>query len=161
MLADQTQNPCGSSSGSGVAVSAGFAPVAFATDTTGSVTCPAAFNALYGLRPTLGLLSRTGILPTTTSFDTAGVITKSVADIALWMDVLAQPDKKDPLTMNASVKRPKSYAANIDGNWKKWRIGVLDRKVFWNESIPLITTEKEDLEVSWPSSFCFASLLIL
>jgi amidase len=136
--------PCGSSSGAGVAVSAGFAPVSFGTDTTGSVSCPAAFNSLYGLRPSLGLLSRTGILPTSTSFDTPGLLTKSVRDIALWMDVVAQPDSKDAATIQGSVKRTQSYAKELSGHWKPWRIGVLDRAVFWNESIPLWTSQAQD-----------------
>lgn len=130
-----------------MAVSAGFAPVAFAVDTTGSITCPAAFNGLYGLRPTVGLLSRTGILPTTTSFDTPGVIVKSVADIATWMNVLAQPDDNDPMTLGSSVKRSKDYSRSLHGGWKGLRIGVLDRAAFWNESKHVWSSEKDDREV--------------
>ncbi|RAR02945.1 amidase signature domain-containing protein [Stemphylium lycopersici] len=143
VLGKTNLQPCGSSSGAGGAVSAGFAPVAFGTDTTGMVTCPAAFNSLYGLRSTLGLLPRTGILPTTTSFDTPGLLTKSVGGIALWM-VVAQTDPKDPATATSSLERPQSYAKELNGHWKPWRIGALDRPVFGNESIPIWTTQAQD-----------------
>ena len=116
------------------------------------MTCPAIFNGAYGFRPSVGLLSRSGILPTTTSFDTPGVIAKSVADIALWINVLSQADERDPATQAAPIRRFKDYRRQLDGKWKDWRIGVLDRAVFWNESIPIMTTVVEDTQVR----SCFA-----
>lgn len=118
--------------------------MALATDTTGSVTCPAVFNALYGLRPTIGLLSRAGILPTTISLDTPGII-------ATWMNVLAHPDKRDPLTVSSSVKRSEDYAKDVDRKWKNWRIGVLDRPAFWNYSNSVWANLEPDYKVCFQS----------
>jgi hypothetical protein len=63
------------------------------------------------------------------------------------MDVVAQPDSKDAATIQGSVKRTQSYAKELSGHWKPWRIGVLDRAVFWNESIPLWTSQAQDHQV--------------
>ncbi|KAK7393942.1 hypothetical protein QQX98_013271, partial [Neonectria punicea] len=139
-------DPCGSSSGSGVAVASGFAPVSLGTDTTGSVTCVADFNALYGIRPSFGLLSRTGILSTTASFDTPGILAKSAVDVAQWLDVLAQPDGRDPITVEAHKNRSPSYIEGLHQDWKRWRIGVLDRGAFWNASRAIFVTPEQDLQ---------------
>src|SRR5688500_20362630 len=76
------QNPCGSSSGSGVAVSANLAAAAVGTETNGSIICPAVTNGVVGLKPTLGLISRTGIIPIAHTQDTAGPMTRTVTDAA-------------------------------------------------------------------------------
>ncbi|HEU4355129.1 MAG TPA: amidase family protein, partial [Actinomycetota bacterium] len=83
------RNPCGSSSGSAVAVSADIAPVAVGTETDGSIVCPASSNGVVGIKPTLGLISRAGIVPIAHSQDTAGPLARTVADAALLLDVLA------------------------------------------------------------------------
>lgn len=101
----QTVNPfnpardaAGSSSGSGVAVAAGFAPFALGTDTSGSIRAPASTTGTVGMRPSFGLISRAGVIPLSLTFDTVGVITRSVADQAVVLDVLRGPDPADAAT---------------------------------------------------------------
>src|SRR5262249_21936744 len=78
-----SRNPCGSSSGSGVAVSANLCSVAIGTETDGSIVCPSTVNGIVGIKPTLGLVSRSGIIPIAHSQDTAGPMARTVADAAL------------------------------------------------------------------------------
>ncbi|MGH8212556.1 MAG: amidase family protein, partial [Rhodanobacteraceae bacterium] len=86
------RNACGSSSGSAVAVAAGLATVAIGTETDGSIVCPSAVNGVVGIKPTLGLVSRAGIVPISHSQDTAGPITRTVADAARVLGVIAGSD---------------------------------------------------------------------
>ncbi len=95
---DPAYNPCGSSSGSAAAVAAGFASAAIGTETDGSIVCPSAVNGVVGFKPTVGLVSRTGIIPISRSQDTAGPITKDVGDAARLMTVMAGTDAVDPAT---------------------------------------------------------------
>ena len=95
------RNPCGSSSGSAAAVAAGLAPVAIGTETDGSIICPASMNGLVGIKPTLGLVSRTGIMPISHSQDTAGPMARTVADAAALLTVIAGSDPRDPATAEA------------------------------------------------------------
>ncbi len=88
------RNPCGSSSGTGAAISACLAAVGVGTETDGSVVCPSTANGLVGLKPTLGLVSRTGIIPIAASQDTAGPIGRSVRDIAMLLGVMVGPDPR-------------------------------------------------------------------
>ena len=104
----QTRNPyaldrntCGSSSGSGAAVAAGLVRLAIGTETDGSVTCPAAINGIVGLKPTVGLVSRTHIVPISHSQDTAGPMTASVREAAELLTVIAGSDPADPATAEA------------------------------------------------------------
>ena len=97
------RTPCGSSSGSGVAVAASLAAAAIGTETDGSVVCPAAMNGLVGLKPTVGLVSRTHIVPISHSQDTAGPMTRSVEGAALMLQVMAGSDPADPATRNADA----------------------------------------------------------
>ena len=90
------RNPSGSSSGSGVAVAAGLAPIAVGTETDGSIVCPASACGIVGIKPTLGLVSRSGIVPVSLAQDTAGPMTRSVADGAALLSVLAAADPADP-----------------------------------------------------------------
>ncbi len=101
------RNPCGSSAGTGVAVSANLAAAGIGTETDGSIVCPAAVNGLVGLKPTVGVVSRDGIIPISASQDTAGPMTRSVADAATLLSVLAAPDTADPAT--AAAPRPSGY----------------------------------------------------
>jgi amidase len=91
-------NPCGSSSGSGAAVAAGLASAALGTETDGSITCPAAINGVVGFKPTVGLVSRTGVIPISHTQDTVGPITKNVGDAARLLSVMAGRDPADPAT---------------------------------------------------------------
>jgi amidase len=128
----QTRNPwaldrnaCGSSSGSGAAVAAGLVRFAIGTETDGSVTCPAAINGIVGLKPTVGLVSRTHIVPISHSQDTAGPMTPSVREAAELLSVIAGSDPKDPTTADAD-RHKIDYAARLDaGSLKGKRIGVM------------------------------------
>src|SRR5258708_31943553 len=90
------RNPCGSSSGTGAAIAANLAAIGVGTETDGSIVCPSGVNALVGLKPTLGLVSRSGIIPIAHSQDTAGPIARSVADAALLLGALTGADSSDP-----------------------------------------------------------------
>jgi amidase len=98
---DTALTPSGSSSGSGAAAALGFAPLTIGTETDGSITSPADHQSLVGIKPTLGLVSRTGILPIAASQDTAGPMTRTVADAAALLAVIAGPDPADPATVAA------------------------------------------------------------
>src|SRR6266567_3500603 len=108
------RNPSGSSSGSGVAVAAGLAPLAVGTETDGSIVCPASACGIVGIKPTLGLVSRTGIVPISLAQDTAGPITRGVADAAALLSAMAGADPGDPATAPAAV-RARDYTAYLDG----------------------------------------------
>ncbi len=105
------RNPCGSSSGSAVAVAANLCTVAVGTETDGSITCPAHVNGIVGIKPTLGLVSRAGIIPIAHSQDTAGPMARTVADAALLLAALAGPDPADPITLTAQTTADDIMAA--------------------------------------------------
>jgi amidase len=97
------RNPCGSSSGSGVAVSANLAPIAVGTETDGSIVCPATNCGIVGIKPTVGLVSRSGIIPISHTQDTAGPMARSVADAAVLLTALAGADPRDPATADPEL----------------------------------------------------------
>ncbi len=103
-------NPCGSSSGSGVAVAANLCTVAVGTETDGSVTCPASVNGIVGLKPTVGLLSRSGIIPISATQDTAGPMGRTVKDVALLLGALVGVDANDVVTKESEGKFQTDYA---------------------------------------------------
>ncbi|WP_374471379.1 amidase [Phenylobacterium sp.] len=116
---------CGSSSGSGAAVAAGLTAIAIGTETNGSVTCPAAMTGVVGLKPTVGLVSRTFIVPISPEQDTAGPMTRTVADAAAVLTAIAGSDPADPATREAD-RRKTDYVAALDAqSLKGARIGVL------------------------------------
>ncbi len=122
---DTRRSPCGSSAGSAAAVAAGFAAAAIGTETDGSITCPAAVQGLVGLKPTVGLVSRTFIVPISVSQDTAGPIAPTVRDTAILLGVIAGTDPADPATREADARKI-DYAAALDaGSLKGARIGVM------------------------------------
>ncbi len=128
----QTRNPwaldrnaCGSSSGSGAAVAAGLVRFAIGTETDGSVTCPASINGIVGLKPSVGLVSRTHIVPISHSQDTAGPMAASVREAAELLTIIAGSDPADPATRDAD-RHKRDYAAGLDANSLQGkRIGVL------------------------------------
>lgn len=123
--ADLQRSPCGSSSGSGAAVAAHLVDLAIGTETDGSITCPAAMNGIVGLKPTVGLVSRTHVVPISHSQDTPGPMTRSVRDAALVLAAIAGSDPADPATAEADRHRA-DYAAALDAEALKGaRIGVL------------------------------------
>ena len=131
-LGGQTRNPyaldrspCGSSSGTGAAIAASLAAVGVGTETDGSVVCPSSVNGLVGVKPTVGLVSRTGIIPLSHSQDTAGPMARSVRDAALLLSAMAGPDPADPATA-AADQHATDYAIDLDaGALRGARIGVL------------------------------------
>ncbi|RZJ00119.1 MAG: amidase [Brevundimonas sp.] len=119
------RNTCGSSSGSGAAVAAGLAPAAIGTETDGSITCPAAINGIVGFKPTVGLVSRTHIVPISHSQDTAGPMTRTVEDAAMVLSVIAGSDPADAATAEADARKV-DYRAALDAeSLRGARIGVM------------------------------------
>lgn len=117
------RNPCGSSSGTGAAIAASLATVGVGTETDGSILCPSAVNGLVGVKPTVGLVSRDGIIPISVSQDTAGPMARTVADAAALLQVLAANDPRDPA---ASAAAQVDYLAALDPDALSGkRIGVL------------------------------------
>lgn len=126
------RNPCGSSSGSAVAVAAGLVPVAVGTETDGSIICPASMNGIVGIKPTLGLVSRSGIIPISHNQDTAGPMARNVTDAAILLTALAGSDPRDPATADAD-KHATDYTRFLDPNGLRGkRIGVV-RQLAGNE----------------------------
>lgn len=123
---DLERTPCGSSSGSAVAVAADFAVLAVGTETDGSIVCPSAHNSLVGLKPSLGLISRAGIIPIAHSQDTAGPMARSVRDAALLLNALVAEDVDDLITSNLRTRTPLDYTAFLRADALQGkRIGVL------------------------------------
>ncbi|MGF1455456.1 MAG: amidase [Alphaproteobacteria bacterium] len=128
----QTRNPyalarsaCGSSSGSGVAASMGFAAGAVGTETNGSILCPSSMNGVVGVKPTVGLVSRSHIVPISSSQDTAGPMTRTVTGAAILLTAMAGSDGNDPATAEADARRT-DYAAALTGKGLQGkRLGVL------------------------------------
>nr|WP_266169362.1 amidase [Dyella subtropica] len=119
------RNPCGSSAGSGAAVAAGLATVAIGSETDGSIICPAAANGIVGIKPTLGLVSRSGIVPISHNQDTAGPMARNVADAATVLSVIAGSDPRDPATAEAD-RHATDYTRFLDPNGLEGkRIGVV------------------------------------
>lgn len=126
------RNPCGSSSGSAVAVAAGLVTVAVGSETDGSIICPATMNGIVGIKPTLGLVSRTGIIPISHNQDTAGPMARTVTDAAILLSALAGSDPRDPATADAD-KHATDYTHFLDPNGLRGkRIGVV-RQLAGNE----------------------------
>jgi amidase len=119
------RNPCGSSSGSAVAVSSGMVPAAIGTETDGSITCPAAVNGIVGFKPTVGLVSRTHVVPISHSQDTPGPMTLTVRDAALVMNAIAGSDPADPATAEADARRVDYTAALRPDALRGVRLGVM------------------------------------
>lgn len=120
------QNPCGSSSGSGVAVSANLAAASVGTETNGSIICPAVTNGVVGIKPTLGLISRSGIIPIAHTQDTAGPMARSVTDAAILLSAMVGRDKRDAITSAADKNAAKDYAKFLKADGLKGaRLGLV------------------------------------
>ena len=118
-------NPCGSSSGSGVAVAANLCVVSVGTETDGSIVCPASVSGVVGIKPTVGLVSRTGIIPISKTQDTAGPMARTVKDAAILLGVLASIDTNDAITEESNGKGYKDYTKFLDIDaLKGMRIGI-------------------------------------
>ena len=124
------RNPCGSSSGTGAAVAANLSAIGVGTETDGSIVCPSGANALVGIKPTIGLVSRTGIIPISHTQDTAGPMTRTVADAAILLSVLTGPDPSDAATVGSQSKAADYAAALKADGLQGARIGVARKRFF-------------------------------
>ena len=129
------RNPCGSSSGTGAGVSANLAAGGIGTETDGSILCPASMCGLVGLKPTVGLVSRGGIIPISSTQDTAGPMCRSVADAAILLSVMAGTDLLDPATA-ASAGKAGDFTRALDANGLAGaRLGVVRKFFGWHPEI--------------------------
>ncbi|HRN61670.1 MAG TPA: amidase [Luteimonas sp.] len=120
------RSPCGSSSGTGAAIAASLASAGVGTETNGSILCPASVNGVVGIKPTVGLVSRDGIIPIAHSQDTAGPMARSVADAAALLQAMAAVDDADDASTANPVRAPVDYLAGLDPDALRGaRIGVL------------------------------------
>ena len=124
------RNPCGSSSGSGAAIAANLAAVAVGTETDGSILCPSAINALVGMKPTVGLISRSGIIPISHSQDTAGPMARTVADAAVLLEAMAASDARDPATSPAATADTSYLKALNPDALRGARLGIARSRFF-------------------------------
>jgi amidase len=133
------RNPCGSSSGPAVAVTANLTMVSVGTETTGSIICPSSINGVVGIKPTLGLVSRDGIIPIAHSFDTAGPIARTVKDAALLLSAMVAQDIDDPASQNFPEPIPDYLASLESTDLTGFRLGIMR-----NYSYPEVHTEVEE-----------------
>jgi len=136
------RNPCGSSSGTGAAIAANLAAIGVGTETDGSVVCPSNANSLVGIKPTLGLISRAGIIPIAHSQDTAGPMCRTVRDAAILLSALAGVDSRDDATRASVGKSSADYTRFLDANGLKGaRIGVQRKSFGFNDAVDKLMSE--------------------
>ncbi|MDQ7088785.1 MAG: amidase family protein [Acidobacteriota bacterium] len=147
---DPTRSPCGSSSGSAAAVAAGMVPLAVGTETDGSVVCPASVNGVVGIKPTVGLVSRRGIVPISHSQDTAGPMARTVEDAALLLEAMIGADPHDPVTALAEQARGwRLVRGAAPGSLVGRRIGVLRSATGYHDRVDrLFEQALEDLRAA-------------
>lgn len=130
------RNPCGSSSGSGVSVAANLCAVAIGTETDGSIVCPSSANSIVGIKPTVGLVSRSGIIPISHSQDTAGPMARTVTDAAILLGSLVKIDVRDAATKQSRGKSYTDYTQFLDKNGLRGaRIGVARKSFGFNDAV--------------------------
>ena len=130
------RNPCGSSSGTGAAIAADFAAVGIGTETDGSIICPSSMNGLVGLKPTVGLWSRAGIIPISSSQDTAGPMGRTVADVAVLLGLLTGVDTRDGATAASKGKSRDDYTTALKADGLRGaRIGVARNLAGFNDTV--------------------------
>lgn len=140
------RNPCGSSSGSGAAVAANLCAVAIGTETNGSILAPASFCGIVGIKPTVGLLSRSGIIPISKTQDTAGPMARTVKDAALLLGALTGIDTDDAVTLESKDKSQKDYTKLLNTNALRGkRIGI--EKSFLEGHEGVVNLYKQAIEV--------------
>jgi amidase len=142
------RNPCGSSSGSGSAASANLSAAAIGTETDGSVVCPSSANSLVGIKPTVGLISRAGIIPISHSQDTAGPMARTVADAVIILGALTGEDPRDKATKGSRGKALTDYTRFLDKDGLKgMRLGVARKHFGFNDRVDKLMNERiEDLK---------------
>jgi amidase len=130
------RNPCGSSSGTGAGVSANLCVAGVGTETDGSVVCPSSANGLAGLKPTVGLVSRSGIIPISHSQDTSGPMARTVRDVAILLGAMAGVDKEDSATADSGRKQFPDYTKFLDpAGLKGARLGVVRKYFGFNDAV--------------------------
>jgi amidase len=140
------RNPSGSSAGTGAAVAANFCVIGIGTETDGSITSPASINGLVGIKPTVGLLSRSGIIPISATQDTAGPMGRTVKDAAIFLGVLAGIDTKDAKTIESKGKSKVDYTFNLSKDALKGkRIGV-EKSFFRRKNEDVVAIFKQAIE---------------
>lgn len=136
------RNPCGSSAGTGSAIAASLAAVGVGSETDGSILCPSSVNGLVGLKPTVGLVSRSGIIPISASQDTAGPMGRSVADVALLLSALAGVDESDPAGHAAAGNIPDDYSSYLKpDSLKGKRFGLLRQAMGYHPDVDSATDQ--------------------
>ena len=139
------RNPCGSSSGSGAAAAANLCAAAVGTETDGSIVCPSSANSLVGIKPTLGLVSRAGIVPLAHSQDTAGPMARTVADAAILLGALAGVDPRDPATGPSLGKAKSDYTQFLDREGLRGaRLGVVRKSFGFNGGVDKLLADLID-----------------
>src|SRR5256714_7465106 len=140
------RNPCGSSSGTGAAIAANLAAIGVGTETDGSVVCPSNANSLVGIKPTLGLISRAGIVPIAHSQDTAGPMCRTVSDAAILLGALTGIDARDDATKASGGKSLVDYTKSLDANGLKGaRIGVHRKGFGFNDAVDKLMNDCVDI----------------
>jgi amidase len=140
------RNPCGSSSGTGAGISANFAAAGIGTETDGSIVCPSSSNGLAGIKPTVGLVSRSGIIPISSSQDTAGPMCRTLRDAAILLSALTGIDSEDQATDASSGKSHADYGQFCDPNGLKGaRIGVARKFFGFNDAVDSVMEESIDV----------------
>jgi amidase len=130
------RNPCGSSSGTGAGVSANLCLVGVGTETDGSVVCPSSANGLAGLKPTVGLVSRSGIVPISHSQDTAGPMARTVRDVAILLSAMAGADPQDVATADSQRQQFPDYTKFLDPDGLKGaRLGIVRKYFGFNDAV--------------------------
>jgi len=139
------RNPCGSSSGSGAAASANLCAAAIGTETDGSVVCPSSANSLVGIKPTVGLISRAGIIPIAHSQDTAGPMARTLSDAVVLLGALTGDDSRDPATRESRGKALTDYTRFLDPNGiKGMRLGVARKYFGFNDRVDKLMSQRLD-----------------
>lgn len=140
------RNPCGSSSGSGAGIAANLAAIGVGSETDGSVVCPSSSSGLVGIKPTLGLISRSGIIPIAHSQDTAGPMARTVTDAAILLGALTGIDERDAITMKSRGRGHADYTKFLDAKGLRGaRIGVARKYFGFNDHVDRLM--KESIEV--------------
>ena len=136
----------GSSSGTGTAIAANLAAVGIGTETDGSVVCPSSASGLVGIKPTLGLISRAGIIPIAHSQDTSGPMARTVRDAAILLGILTGADERDPVTVSSRTKGHADYTRFLDANGLKGaRIGVARKFFGFNDGVDKLMADAIDV----------------
>jgi amidase len=140
------RNPCGSSSGTGAGISANLAAVGIGTETDGSIVCPSSSNGLVGIKPTVGLVSRSGIIPISHSQDSAGPLCRTVRDAAILLSALTGVDPEDSATAASAGKSQVDYAQFCDPNGLNGaRIGVARKYFGFNDAVDALMEQALDV----------------